>query len=101
MTIRAHRSFFAIAAILVAACSSSSSDAPADGGHTDGGGGGGPPGSCMAGKNSCSTGTEFCCADYAGNFTPASVKDGCDISGGTYSASTCASANREGSCTLY
>jgi hypothetical protein len=84
----------AVGVLLATACSSG-------GGAADGGGGGNNPGSCNAGKNSCSPGTTFCCADYRGNFTAASVQNDCSIAMGTYSPAVCTTANREGSCTLY
>jgi hypothetical protein len=99
MAFRSHPAFFAIS-VLLAACSSSSSSTGSDSG-SDTGTTGDPPGSCNAGKNSCSPGTAFCCADYAGNFRASTVKSDCDIAAGTYSPSVCPSANREGSCTLY
>lgn len=68
-----------------------------------GGGGGGSPGSCNAGKNSCATGTQFCCADYAGSFTAAEVQNDCNDARvmGMYSPDPCPTANLEGSCTLF
>ena len=68
-----------------------------------GGGGGGPPGSCKAGKNSCATGTEFCCADYAGNFTAEEVEHDCnDVRVmGMYSPDPCPTQDLEASCTLF
>ncbi len=68
-----------------------------------GGSGGRMPGSCAHGLNSCSPGTMFCCADYAGLFTAAEVKSDCDMTrvGGEYSALPCTTVDLEGSCTLY
>lgn len=91
------RPFYLLAcALLVSACSSS-------GGGADGGGGGGAsPGSCKAGTVACSGANQpFCCADYGGNFKAATVQNDCNISGGMYSSSVCATASRLGSCTLY
>ncbi len=88
--------------LTIGACASSD-----PGGATDAATEGGPetsgssPGSCNAGKNACSPGTAFCCADYAGSFTPATVQSGCSAAAGTYSPSPCTTTNREGSCTLY
>lgn len=58
-------------------------------------------GSCNKGKDSCTPGTAFCCADFHGNFTAMSVQQSCSVAMGTYSPSACDSANLEASCTLY
>jgi hypothetical protein len=77
-----------------------------DGGSGGGGGGTGnatAPGSCAHGKNSCTPGTPFCCADYGGLFTAAQVQSDCGTAqvGGEYSPDPCTTEDLEGSCTLY
>jgi hypothetical protein len=73
------------------------------GGTGGGSGNGASPGSCVHGKNSCSPGTDFCCADYGGLFTQAQVQSDCGNArvGGEYSSDPCTTMDLEGSCTLY
>jgi hypothetical protein len=83
-------------AVLAVACD--------DGGSSSGGdGGASAPGSCAHGKNSCSPGTEFCCADYGGSFTAAEVQSDCQNPRvmGEYSPDPCTTEHLEASCTLY
>jgi hypothetical protein len=85
------------------ACSGGSSGGPDSGTGGAGGSAGGSPGSCAHGLNSCTTGTAFCCADYAGVFTAATVQSDCGNArvGGEYSPQPCTTVDLEGSCTLY
>jgi hypothetical protein len=81
-------------------CSGGSSGGPDSGAGSSAGG---SPGSCAHGLNSCTSGTLFCCADYAGLFTAATVQSDCGNArvGGEYSSLPCTTVDLEGSCTLY
>jgi hypothetical protein len=90
-------------AFFAAACSNSSSSGGRDAGSSGGSGNAGAPGSCAHGKNSCTPGTDFCCADYGGLFTAVQVRSDCDDPrvAGEYSPDPCTTESLEASCTLY
>lgn len=92
----------AVGLVLVACSDSGGSGGGGGGGSSNHGGAGNGthPGSCMNGGTACSA-HQFCCADYAGNFTAAQVQNDCNIAGGQYSPDACTTENLEGSCTLY
>lgn len=93
--------FAALSALLLSiGCAS---DGGGGGGGAGGGSGSGAPGSCAHGKNSCSPGTDYCCADYGGAFTAAQVQSDCSNTRvlGEYSADPCTTEHLVASCTLY
>jgi hypothetical protein len=89
-----------IGSLAVPACSSDSSSGTPGSGGSGGNGDAGPPGSCLYTSDSCPSAPQFCCTDYSGNATAASVSAACASNMGTYSSDPCDTSNIEGGCTL-
>src|SRR5690242_11249421 len=92
----------AVIAVLAPGCNSSKSGTSSSGSTgsapvASGGGGGGPGGAV----GSCTIQAGKTCFDYVGPaFTSESVQTACSRIRGVYSATTCVTANRVGSCAM-